>query len=110
MPIPYADDAVVPVDKVTRYLLDESHPVGGSKAVWFIRHGYDPSSPDALIDDLLAIARSCDDFVEQPFAFGIKYIAVGEATSPTGVTCEILTVWKIETGTMIPQFVTAYPA
>lgn len=110
MPIPFADNAVVPVEKVTRYLLDENHPVGGSKAVWFIRHGYAPSSPETLIADLLAIARSCDDFVEQLSAYGIKYIATGEVTSPSGLTCEILTVWKIDTGTMIPQFVTAYPA
>ena len=110
MPIPFADKAIVPIEKVTQYLLNVDHPVGGSKAVWFIRCGYRPTDSDTLINDLRSIAQSCEEFVEQPFPFGVKYIAVDEVTSPTGIDCEIKTVWKVETGTTTPRFVTAYPA
>ncbi|MCA9110920.1 MAG: hypothetical protein KDA52_13300 [Planctomycetaceae bacterium] len=110
MPIPGANDAVVPIEKVTDYLLNEDHKVGGSKAVWFIACGYQPEAPEFLIDDLLTIAKTCDEFQEISFDYGVKYIAFGSVESPTGMMCDIKTIWKLLTNETIPKFVTAYPA
>ena len=53
MPIPQADAAYVPAEKLSEYLLDEEHPVGGSKAKWFRSLGYDLADATALERDLL---------------------------------------------------------
>jgi hypothetical protein len=45
MPIPHADDAVIPAEKLTAYLLNPLHPVGGLKAVWLLSLGYQPVAP-----------------------------------------------------------------
>jgi len=70
MPIPEAHRAGVPHSKITRYLLDESHPVGGSKARWLIRAGYRLDRPEQLVADLIAIVRSSEAWK----ARGTKYV------------------------------------
>jgi hypothetical protein len=40
MPIPDAERAIVSRKKIQDYLLNEEHPDGGSKAVWFASLGY----------------------------------------------------------------------
>lgn len=40
MKLPNAELAIVPEQKITLYLLDPTHPVGGSKASFFLRFGF----------------------------------------------------------------------
>ena len=40
MKLPNAENAYVPEPKVTGYLLDPTHPVGGSKARFFLAFGF----------------------------------------------------------------------
>ena len=40
MKIPHAKSSSIPDRKITGYLLSPAHPAGGSKAVFFIRHGF----------------------------------------------------------------------
>ena len=55
MPIPNTDSAHVPPEKLTDYLLNEEHLVGGGKAKWFLSLGYDPAQPAKLEQDLLQL-------------------------------------------------------
>jgi len=110
MSFPHADRAVVPIEKITEYLLNVDHPVGGPKAKWFMHLGYDPTAPDALVHDLLNVARSCEDFVEQRTQHGVKYIAAGQIVSPRQIEADVLTVWIVEHEAPTPLLVTAYPA
>jgi hypothetical protein len=52
------NEAIVPLRKLTEYLLSESHPVGSSKAVFFRKFGFDEASIHRFEDGLLTIARS----------------------------------------------------
>ncbi len=72
MPIPSSEPATISREKIVDNLLNLTYPVGGTKAVWFLSHGYQLDVPDVLIEDLLSIATSCEDYVEQPFAYGVK--------------------------------------
>jgi hypothetical protein len=110
MPIPSSEKATVPREKIVDYLLNVEHPVGGSKANWFIGLGYDPADPDVLIHDLIGVAQSCEDFVEQQAPHGIKYVALGRIVSPTQVYADVMTVWILEPEAGGPRLVTAYPA
>ena len=46
MKLPNAQSATVREAKITRYLLNPAHPVGGRKAAFFLRFGF--TSPTAL--------------------------------------------------------------
>ena len=58
MPFPEAERAIVTEEKVRDYLLNPSHPIGGSKAVWFASIGYSIENWQDLIDDLMLLAGS----------------------------------------------------
>jgi hypothetical protein len=109
MPIPDADSAIVPAEKLTDYLLDLSHPVGGPKARWFLALGYDPHQPEQLANDLLNLVQTSDQFVAEPTSFGVKYQVKGSLTSPTGQVGKVVSVWIIESGRPQPRLVTVVP-
>lgn len=109
MSIPDANSAFVPDEKLSGYLLDVQHPVGGSKAKWFLSLGYDPAVPSVLESDLLNLVRTSDDFVEKKSSFGTKYVVRGKITSPDGAVANVETVWIVEPSDPRPRLVTAIP-
>ena len=109
MPIPNADNAVVPDEKLGGYLLCESHPVGGAKARWFFSLGYRVDQPERLEEDLLDLVRRSEVFRMETSPFGVKYMVSGPISPPSGRAVALLTVWIAEAGTTGPRFVTAYP-
>lgn len=109
MAIPNAQSAFIPPEKLTDYLLNLAHPVGGSKARWFVSIGYDPDDPARLEADLLNVARTSSDYVEEQTGFGVKYVVRGQLASPSGDLANVWTVWIVETNDTRPRLVTAYP-
>lgn len=109
MRIPNAAEAVVPEEKLIKYLLALSHPVGGSKARFFRAHGFNKSAIGGLVEGLKAIAgRGEARAITTPF--GTKYVVAGDLPTPRGTTIRVETVWIIEANETRPRFVTAYPA
>lgn len=109
MPIPNAVQAVVPAEKVTEYLLNLLHPVGGPKARWLFALGYRLESPEELANDLLDIVRTSDEFTMQADRFGVKYVVKGSLIRPNGRSARVLTIWMIEHDTSFPRLVSAFP-
>ena len=109
MQLPYADRAVVPVRKITEYLLNEAHPQGRTKAAFFQRLGFRREQPDQLQRALLQLAQT-SDMTETAFAFGRKYAGVGVITAPNGRRVRLVTVWVLRANQPPPVLVTAYPA
>jgi hypothetical protein len=109
MLLPNRDKAYVPSDKLSGYLLSESHPVGKSKARFFRAHGYDTETIDLFERDLLSIARTnpLKQVVESPH--GIKYTISGTMNTPRGTQISVETVWITEPDDDRPRLVTAYP-
>src|SRR5437016_5984937 len=109
MPIPNADLAYSPPKKLSEYLLNDAHPVGGDKARWFESLGYRFDDPFRLATDLLAVLRASSDFSVENAPFGIKYEVRGKLNTPSGAMANVITVWIVESGTTQPRLVTAYP-
>ena len=109
MLLPYADQAIVPLPKITEYLLNETHPHGGAKAAFFLQLGYRRERAELLIDDLLRVART-SDMTAIEIAYGRKYAGVGILDTPSGRRVNVRTVWVLRAGQPPPLFVTAYPA
>ena len=86
MPIPDAESAFVPPMKLSGYLLDPTHPVGGTKARWFLCLGYETEDPERLATDLLRVVRESSDFEKEVTRFGVKYVVRGRLETPNGVS------------------------
>lgn len=108
MPIPNAERAIANEQKVRNYLLNLEHPDGGSKAIWFHSLGYARDAWQLLANDLLAIARDCDEFDTEMTRFGVKYTVVGLIGRPDHRPGSTLAVWIAEDNDP-PRLVTAYP-
>ena len=109
MALPEAESARVDREKLTGYLLSQSHPIGRSKAKFFRGIGFDESNAALLEQGLLGIARS-EAVVESTLSrHGMKYIVDGAITTPLGSRVKLRTIWIIDQGQGTPRFVTAYP-
>ncbi len=109
MKMPHGEEAVVPLQKLTDYLLSERHPVGRSKAAFFHRLGFDQAGVHLFETALLAIARDKEVLEVTASPHGTKYIIDGAPSTPFGVSVVIRTVWIVEPNQRQPRFVTAYP-
>jgi hypothetical protein len=108
MPFPDAEHAVVTQDKVCGYLLNPAHPIGGPKAAWFASIGYTLQNWNQLSDDLLRVARLCNDFVTKSSTYGVKYETTGKIGCAGYRPAMVLAVWIVEENSP-PLLVTAYP-
>ena len=108
MPVPNAEHAVIAEEKIRGYLLNPSHPVGGSKAVWFASIGYTMGNWQDLSNDLLQLAQTSEDFIAKSSPFGVKYEVWGVLGCPGHRPALVLSVWIVEENDR-PQIVTAYP-
>ena len=109
MPIPDAESAYVPHEKLSDYLLNDQHPVGASKAKWFRSVGYDLANATVLEQDLLKVVKTSEDYVEKSSSFGTKYVVSSRISTPNGVDANVTTVWIVELVDKRPRLVTAYP-
>jgi len=108
--LPNCEKAYVPKEKLSNYILSETHAVGKAKARYFRSLGYTAENADDLADELVMIARSecvCQEITSD---FGTKYVIDGVLVTPIGTSVKLRTVWVIELQDARPRFVTAYPA
>ncbi|HET6251555.1 MAG TPA: hypothetical protein VFE47_27975 [Tepidisphaeraceae bacterium] len=108
MKLPGGEAAIVDAAKITDYLLNPFHPVGGAKAKLFkALLGIDRANCEILKDALLAAARDGEAILGKQSPHGAKFELRFQMTGPRG-TYTILSVWIIETGHLEPRLVTAY--
>ena len=91
------------------YLLSEAHPNGRHKARFFTRVGFSLNNWQQLSRALVKHAEEHEVAGVEPSPFGLRYIIEGNIASPDMRNPRIRSVWFIETESVIPYFVTAYP-
>ncbi|OGE38109.1 hypothetical protein A3B45_05415 [Candidatus Daviesbacteria bacterium RIFCSPLOWO2_01_FULL_39_12] len=109
MKLPFKEKACIPKEKLTDYILSESHPVGSSKAKFFRGLGFDETNVDQLAKSILKVARTNNVKSVRKFTYGTNYIVEGVIETPIGKAVKITTVWFMKTEKSRPSFVTAYP-
>jgi hypothetical protein len=109
MELPNKAKAHISPEKITNYLLSETHAVGKSKARYFGSYGFHSKNFEALKEGLLTIAYNNEIIGTETSAYGTKYTVDGQLETPKGVMIQIRTIWIIEKGYDNPRFVTAYP-
>jgi len=108
--LPNREKAYVPPEKLSGYLLSETHVLGKEKARFFRGHGYSNDKVKVLEQGLLAIALEGPVLQEVASAHGTKYIVEGGMMTPQGRIINVRTVWIAEPGDDGPRLVTAFPA
>ena len=75
--LPNCERAYVPKEKLSNYLLSETHAIGRAKARYFRSIGYTTENADDLSDAFVMIARSEGVRQEIVSDFGTKYVIDG---------------------------------
>jgi hypothetical protein len=107
--LPIRENAYIQPQKITGYLLSESHSVGKSKAKFFREVGFNDTNIYLLEQELLTLAQSHEVAESSSTSHGKKYVIVGSINTPLDRQVTILTVWIIDIGEVNPRFVTARP-
>ncbi len=108
MPLPNANNAEVPSEKLRNYLLSPSHPVGRFKARFFWSIGYTLENSEALSEALLEIART-GEVEEVGSPYGAKFPVIGDLTGPTGARVAVVTIRISASDNVAPRFIAASP-
>ncbi len=101
--------AIVPLTKLKKYLLSESHETGKSKANFFMSYGFHSAHADELGREIKNVAERYPVKYEIKSEYGTKYVIDGIMLTPTDDAVTIRTVWVVTQGGVIPKLVTAYP-
>ncbi len=109
MELPNKSRAYVSENKITGYLLSETHIVGRTKAKFFRSFGFDETNVSQFEKGLVDIAQTESVVETTETIYGKKYVIDGELETPNGDMIRLRTVWIIETGDDVPRLVTAYP-
>ena len=108
MRLPTAEPVRIDDEKVRRYLLSPTHPVGRFKARVFARLGFEEQSAEAFVAEVRRIAAQGEVSEVEDTGFGRKYTIPGELRGPAG-SARVLTVWIQEPGQAGVRLVTVRP-
>ncbi|MBI4036064.1 hypothetical protein HY383_03865 [Candidatus Daviesbacteria bacterium] len=109
MKLPNGNNALVSKEKLTGYLLSETHAVGKAKAKFFRKLGFNESNVNKFEKSLLNIAKRNEIKNVKEFTYGINYVLEGKIKTPSRKIITLVTVWFTKTKGGRPSFVTAYP-
>ncbi|TVR18395.1 MAG: hypothetical protein EA396_15170 [Anaerolineaceae bacterium] len=109
MKLPHLDNAYVPEEKITLYLLNLQHPKGRGKAKFFTQFGFSVAQWKQLADALMNHAQSHEVVKTEQTKFGIRYVIEGELQTPIERKPQVRVVWFSPTDSTQPHLVTAYP-
>lgn len=109
MKLPNRKNVFIPKEKLTEYLLSETHSKGKLKAKFFRGAGFNNNNVSSLEKSLIKIVmtQEVNNIVES--IHGIKYVVRGDIKTPSGKIIRICTIWIVEPDQKFPRFVTAYP-
>lgn len=109
MKLPNLEQAEVAEAKITLYLLNPAHQTGRAKAAFFMAFGFSAVAWEVMKDALLDHAAHHEVKEVAPMSEGIHYVVEGALICPDGRAPFVRVVWRIDTGSIIPRFITAYP-
>lgn len=109
MKLPSVEQAAVKREKITDYLLSDSHPNGRHKARFFAAFGFSMAAWQELANALLRQAMEHDVAKAESSPFGTRYVIDGKLFSPDNRNPMVRTMWFVESSDATPYFVTAYP-
>jgi len=109
MKLPNAENARVDREKITEYLLCESHPDGAGKAEFFGKFGFKVAEWHVLAEELRIHGQRHSVHKSVESEYGTRYSIDGEIRTPCGRCPKIRSVWIVNKGSSRPRLITAHP-
>ncbi len=109
MKLPYAEQAFIPEEKITKYLLNLQHPVGRSKAQFFMRFGFSVAGWKKLAIALYNHAQEHEVSTIRHISMGTLYAIEGVLHTPSGEYPLVRSIWFVPQGEKFPRLTSAYP-
>lgn len=109
MHLPNASRARVERSKVVDDLLNEDHPDGDSKALFFRQFGVHSDRWEQFAEALGNHAMQREVREKAESEYGTRYVIEGPLHPPDGRNPVVRTVWIVDSDASIPRLVTAYP-
>lgn len=100
-------DAVIPGDKITRYLLLQK--ARNDKSKFLAQAGFVQGNPEALRAAIQLLARTSEAIEDRSNEYGIFYQVAGELVGANGVNLLVVTIWLQRQIDGKFQFVTLKP-
>ncbi len=107
--IPNLDCAFVEQKKILDYLLNIDHPIGKTKAKYFIGLSFSVTAWASLEQALLAHPRSNPVVEQKTDQYGTRYVVDCNFPAADGTTPCIRTVWEVQPHNPCPRLITAHP-
>lgn len=107
--LPNAASATLDDAKITQYLLNPSHPVGGGKAKFFLSRGFTQAKWPELKLALLDHPQHNQVTSQTANMHGERYVISCSLRTPDTTNPCVISVWNIQPSDPYPRFVTAYP-
>src|SRR5437016_2071812 len=109
MKLPNLEQAEVVEAKIVLYQLNQAHRSGRTKATFFMAFGFSASVWEVMKAALLDHAARYEVKEVVPMSNGTHYVVEGALICPDGRTPFVRVVWRIDTDSTVPRFITAYP-
>jgi len=94
--------------KITEYLLNENHPTGRSKALWFQSFGFSRIRWKEFSDSIQILLQKPHGKEIYKSTFGCRLVVWGYLQTPLGKKVRVTTVWQVDRGALAPRLITAY--
>ena len=107
--LPGREQARVEEPKVTGYLLNSDHPVGGPKARFFLSRGFQLADWEGLADALRLHAQNNPISGIRTTQFATSYSLDCHLVTPDRSSPCIRTVWEVRADDRRPRLITAHP-
>jgi hypothetical protein len=109
--LPNRSEVRIDPRKITHYLLDPNHKVGGPKARFFLAFGFRLDDARQFEDALRAHAYHCEIVKIEDKRIGVSYTLQGALQTPDGREPIVRSVWFVDSAApeSAPSFVTAFP-
>lgn len=107
--LPGLEEAYVPKEKITNYLLDVDHESGRGKALFFMHFGFSVEKWEELAQAFSDHAREHEIVSQESTRFGTRYVIEGALNTPIQRMPQVRVVWFIPNDSRVPRLATAYP-
>lgn len=97
-------------EKISSYLLNDAHPVGGPKSRFFKSFGFSSGEPFQLESALFRHATENQTIFEAQEEFGLKIVVACSIQTPDGRNPCVRSVWLKRYDSETYRLVSAYPA
>lgn len=85
------EDAIIPDDKITRYLLVQK--ARNDKSKFLAMAGFTTENPDALKAAIQSVLATNEAIEDRSNEYGIFYQVIGELVGTNGIILAVVTIW-----------------